>query len=177
MKGKPVSSEKIRSIFRRSPIALSLVDLQAADQPLILINAAFTTLTGYAEADIIGRNCRFLGRPDENFNSRAELRAATQNGQEVQVVLRNYRKDGTAFDNLLILHPLGGTGPGTRHMLGTQFAMRQTADMPARAERHLSLFLTALDEMTSRAERLIMSQRRQIAESTAQVLRNWAHEI
>ncbi|MGO4854154.1 PAS domain-containing protein [Phaeovulum sp. W22_SRMD_FR3] len=167
-------SEKIRSIFRRSPIALSLVDLQAADQPLILINAAFTALTGYEASEIIGRNCRFLGRPDENFNSRAELRAATHAGQEVQVVLRNYRKDGSRFDNLLILHPVGGSGPGTPHMLGTQFAMRQSPDVTGRAERHLSLFLTALDEMDQRAERLIMSQRRQIAETTAQLLRGWS---
>jgi PAS domain S-box-containing protein len=168
---------KICEVFDRSAIALSLVDLQAADQPLVLISPAFSELTGYGASEALGRNCRFLGRPGENLTSRAELRHALSLGQEVQVVLRNYRRDGSAFHNLLLLHPLDNQGPGARYMLGSQFLLAQPVDMLTQAERHLSRFLTALDEMSERAERLVMTRRRQMADATAQVLRGWLRDL
>ena len=55
--------DAIRSIGDEFSTSLTLVDLSAPDQPLVYVNAAFTRLTGYPEAEIIGKNCRFLQGP------------------------------------------------------------------------------------------------------------------
>ena len=47
-----------------SGVAALLVDVRAPDQPVVWCNAAFCALTGYAEEQILGRNCRFLQGDD-----------------------------------------------------------------------------------------------------------------
>ena len=55
--------------------------------------------TGYAKAELMGRNCRFLQGPDTDKGAVAELRAGIAAAKNVIVELVNYRKDGTKFWN------------------------------------------------------------------------------
>jgi len=41
-----------------------VVDVQSRDMPIVLINQAFTDLTGYGSDEAIGQNCRFLQGAD-----------------------------------------------------------------------------------------------------------------
>ena len=63
-----------------SPLAMVVSNPRRPDNPLEIVNAAFLSVTGYAEADVVGRNCRFLARgKDEPATSRlrdARLRAS-----------------------------------------------------------------------------------------------------
>ena len=43
-----------------SPLAMVMSNPRLPDNPIEIANAAFCKLTGYSEADIVGRNCRFL---------------------------------------------------------------------------------------------------------------------
>jgi PAS domain len=89
--------------------------------PIICCSETFEQLTGYTNAEILGRNCRFLQTPpkgvsshgsarllekDINVVARAELRDKIAKDEESQVQLVNYKKNGVAFVNLLTTIPI-----------------------------------------------------------------------
>lgn len=83
-----------------------ITDPAQADNPIVFCNVAFQELTGYAREEIIGKNCRFLQGPETDTAEVARVRAAIQNGHDIDVDLLNYRKDGTTFWNALYLSPV-----------------------------------------------------------------------
>ena len=100
--------------------AVSIVDLQAVDQPVVFVNDAFCRLTGYAAGQVLGRNCRFLQHPDVDPSAIALLREAIGDRVAVRTVLRNRRRDGSAFWNALQLVPISGDGDTVTHYVGFQ---------------------------------------------------------
>jgi len=97
-----------------------IADATQPDMPVIYVNPAFEQLTGYQACDILGKNCRFLHTGDKNQAALREVRAALQNGKNCNVVLRNYRKDGTLFWNQLSLSPLYDNQGQLTHFVGIQ---------------------------------------------------------
>ena len=100
---------------------ICISDVRQADQPLVYCNGGFRKFTGYRDEDIVGTNCRFLqrtadGRRDDGTlgfshdlqqrEALAAVRDAVRVGDHCNVVLRNYRKDGTPFWNELFLTPI-----------------------------------------------------------------------
>ena len=77
-----------------------------AAQNTIYVNLAFTEITGYSQAEIIGRNCRILQGFDTSITELQKLRDALGAGHPYQGTLLNYRKDGTPFFNELALAPV-----------------------------------------------------------------------
>lgn len=75
------------------------------DNPIIYANPAFYKLTGYTPEETLGRNCRYLQGADTDRAVVAQIRASLEAKQGCQVVLLNYRKDGTRFWNELTLTP------------------------------------------------------------------------
>src|SRR4051812_14526323 len=86
--------ELIRSIGL-SPIASILTDARADDNPIIAVNQPFELLTGYAEKELIGRNCRILAGPDTHRGHSDELGRAVATATPRLVQLINYRRDGS----------------------------------------------------------------------------------
>lgn len=76
------------------------------EQPIVFANQAFRELTGYAEEEVIGRNCRFLQGPGIDQAKVRQFREALAAEEVVVVELLNYRKDGTPFWNALHLAPM-----------------------------------------------------------------------
>lgn len=91
---------------RQARIPLCITDPNTADNPIVFANTAFFDLTGYCEAEVIGRNCRFLQGPDTTAQSVAKVRRAIgeQNVETVEII--NYRKDGSRFVNSLQIGPI-----------------------------------------------------------------------
>ncbi|MDZ4769269.1 MAG: PAS domain S-box protein [Chloroflexota bacterium] len=89
-----------------SPIGAMITDPNLPDNPIIYVNHAFEEMTGYRAAEIIGRNCRFLQGGDRDQPELEIVRVAIRQQRECQVVLRNYRKDGSLFWNQLQIAPL-----------------------------------------------------------------------
>ena len=83
-----------------------ITDPGQEDNPIVFANGAFTDLTGYAQQDILGRNCRFLQGPDTDRTTVAELRRAVHEERAVAVDLLNYKADGTPFWNALFFGPI-----------------------------------------------------------------------
>ena len=85
---------------------VSLADPDQEDLPLVYVNKAFETMTGYTLAESIGKNCRFLQGNERNQESIDRLREAIKNKTVVEVTLRNFRKNGEMFYNHLLIQPL-----------------------------------------------------------------------
>lgn len=100
---------------------ITLADPDLPDQPVVYANAAFERITGYAQAEIVGRNCRFLHRDDRDQPGLAQIRAALADRREVTVVLRNYRRSGELFHNRLSIRPLAGGDGELLYFLGVQY--------------------------------------------------------
>ena len=98
--------------------ALLIADARQEDLPVIYVNDAFERITGYAQAEAIGRNCRFLQGPDTDPNTVAEIRTALQEQHECDVTLLNYRKDGRPFWNALRISPVRDDSGQVSHFLG-----------------------------------------------------------
>ncbi len=90
----------------RTRMPMVITDARQADQPIVLANRAFLELTGYTAEEVIGRNCRFLQGADTSPEAVAKIRVAVAAGEECDVELLNYRKDGSSFLNQLHLSPV-----------------------------------------------------------------------
>src|SRR5271166_4052991 len=95
-----------RRLLETSPGGVALVDALHPDRPVIYVNPAFQALTGFAAADLLGRNLRLLQADDRDQDARHRLREALKAGESCRVLLRNYRKDGTLFWNEMTILPL-----------------------------------------------------------------------
>lgn len=97
-----------------------IADARLPEQPIIYCNPAFEKLTGYAPEEVLGRNCRFLQGPDTDPVALTNLRQALQHQRSCQVVLKNYRKDGTPFWNKLAISPVRDDTGQVTHFIGVQ---------------------------------------------------------
>jgi len=97
-----------------------IADVTLPDCPIIYCNPAFEKMTGYSQAEILGKNCRFLQGPDTDPTQLAELRSALREERSCQVVLKNYRKDGSHFWNKLAISPVRDDSDQLTHFIGVQ---------------------------------------------------------
>jgi len=103
-----------------SPIAMVITNPQRPDNPIEIANEAFCRLTGYAEKEIVGRNCRFLAGTDTEPSVTKQLRAAVYARRPVLVDILNYRRDGTPFRNGVMIAPLFDEDGQLTYFLGSQ---------------------------------------------------------
>jgi PAS domain S-box-containing protein len=83
-----------------------VTDPNLPDNPIVFANRAFLQMTGYATAEIVGTNCRFLQGPETDPATVDEVRAAIEAGREVATEILNYRKNGSTFWNALYISPV-----------------------------------------------------------------------
>ena len=160
----PIPEGISRRTMEDLPFSLVIADAQLPDMPLVYVNRAFERVTGYNREFVIGRNCRFLQGPDTSPADRQLLREALDAGREISVDLLNYRADGEAFVNRLLISPLRD-GERVTHFLGIQsehpndsaFAERaarldeQLREVQHRVKNHLSLLLSLIRLESRRA--------------------------
>ena len=103
-----------------SPLAMVVSNPRLPDNPIEVANAAFCNLTGYAESDIVGRNCRFLAGESTEPWVTGEIRAALRDRRPLLVDILNYKKDGTPFRNGVMITPLFDAEGGLAWFLGSQ---------------------------------------------------------
>ena len=92
-----------------SRMPMCLTNPHRHDNPIVFCNQAFEQLTGYAQDEIIGRNCRFLQGRETDPHSVTEIHRALDAGEDVHIELVNYRKDGSQFWNALFISPVVDT--------------------------------------------------------------------
>jgi PAS domain S-box-containing protein len=88
------------------PLSITVADTAQPDAPLIYANRKFLDLTGYEAGEVIGRNCRLLQGPGTDPQTIAAMRRAIAAGEQTEVELQNYHKNGSKFLNRLVLAPI-----------------------------------------------------------------------
>ena len=89
-----------------APISIVLSGPAYADNPIWYANAAFETLTGYTEDEIIGKNLRVLQGAETATEPVNTLREAVDIWEAAVVELTNYRNDGGQFRNRVAIAPI-----------------------------------------------------------------------
>lgn len=115
--------ERLRLLERAiaaSNNGILITDPQQPDHPIIYVNSGFERITGYSPEEVSGKNCRFLQGTDTQQPALAELQRAIAEGRECQVLLRNYRKDGTLFWNEFSLTPVRDASGRLINYIGVQ---------------------------------------------------------
>jgi PAS domain S-box-containing protein len=112
--------ERIIESVGLSPLAMVLSNPNRPDNPLEVINSAFCSLTGYSEREVLGRNCRFLAGGATDRIASAQLRNALQQRKPVLIDILNYRRDGSAFRNGVMIAPIYNAEGDLVWFLGSQ---------------------------------------------------------
>jgi diguanylate cyclase (GGDEF)-like protein/PAS domain S-box-containing protein len=89
-----------------------------ADNPIEYVNPAFERISGYAAAESLGRDSRFMAAAGLDEAERAALREAVAERREINVVFRNKRKDGGLFWNDLRVTPVADESGTVTHFVG-----------------------------------------------------------
>ena len=113
----------LQRCIESSSNGIVVTDALTPDMPLVYVNPTFEHMTGYAAEELLGNNCRLLQGDDVDFSneqSLAQIRRAITEGEDVSVVLRNYRKDGSPFWNDLYLSPIRNNRNEITHYVGIQ---------------------------------------------------------
>ena len=117
--------------------AIIITDHTVANHPIEYVNPAFTRITGYSSAEVLGRNWSFLLGEDAEQPALKGIRAALQDSKEGRALLRNYRKDGSLFWNDLQLAPVKDDRGAVTHFVGilndVSDAMRYQAELEHQA--------------------------------------------
>jgi PAS domain S-box-containing protein len=154
----PDIDDLIASI-ERTPIATVITDPGLPDNPIIAANRAFLELTGYAAAEVIGRNCRFLAGRDTDPVAQERLRMAIAERRPAIVELTNYRRDGSAFRNAVMIAPVLDEAGEALLFVGSQMEVTS----PGLSDERRANAAARVDRLTRRQrqvlERLVRGQR------------------
>jgi len=88
------------------------------DRIIVSVNKAFCTITGYSEADVLGRDCRLLQGPLTDLVTVEAVRLALLHGTDYSGEILNYRKDGSTYWNDLAISPLRDERGQLTHFIG-----------------------------------------------------------
>ena len=140
-------------------VAANAVVITDAAGRIEWVNAAFTRLTGYTEAEVLGQNLRLLksGRYDAAFYR--QLWETIQAGRIWHGELFNRRKDGSEYNEEMTITPVGnGHGPVTHFIAIKQDVSlrKQEEQQLADTNRQLTLALTQLRD----AQKQLVAQER-----------------
>ncbi|MGM0541904.1 MAG: PAS domain S-box protein [Pseudomonadota bacterium] len=105
MKDPKLRSSLLLQLVENAQEGIVVAEKEGHDTILIYVNPAFERLTGYKSEEILYQDCRFLQGSDTQSESIKIIRKAIDATEPVRTVLKNYRKDGSAFWNELSVTP------------------------------------------------------------------------
>lgn len=146
--------------FSRAQVAMVVTNPHLEDNPIVYVNHAFSRMTGYSRAEAIGRNCRFLQGEGTDKKDVDQLRAAIDMYGSVTVDLMNYRANGEAFMNRLIVTPILDEDGETQYFMGIQKELND-GDINARAENTNDQLMEIQDRVRSDLSMIIGMIRQQ----------------
>ncbi|ELZ27551.1 light and redox sensing histidine kinase [Halosimplex carlsbadense 2-9-1] len=135
-KGGQADGELETRAMNEAPVGITIADPTRDDNPIVYANERFEQLTGYDEAEVLGRNCRFLQGADTAGEPVAAMRSAIDAGEPVTVELRNYRKDGTEFWNRVSIAPVRSAEGTITNYVGFQRDVTAENERERRLERN-----------------------------------------
>ena len=115
-----INAKLLQLVVEASNDGIVVAEQEGDDNILIYANQAFERLTGYSVDDILYQDCRFLqGEERDQFGLQA-IREAVRSRQPCRQIIRNYRKDGSAFWNELSITPVFNESDQLTYFIGIQ---------------------------------------------------------
>ncbi|WLI90317.1 EAL domain-containing protein [Massilia sp. R2A-15] len=133
------------------------------DNPIEYVNPAFERITGYCSDEVIGRDSRFMAAPGLDADARVQLRRAIDQHHEVNVTLRNQRKNGEVFWNDLTITPVADEKGRVTHFIGVINDVTEHKQRTAHLEHEVNH-----DALTGLANRTLLWDRLEQAIHMAQ---------
>ncbi len=129
------AGDPFAAAVRATRMAMIITDPHLADNPIVYVNQAFCSLTGYEEREVIGRNCRFLQGVDTDPRHRVQIRDYVMNNRDLHIEILNYKKDGTPFWNSLFVSPVLDRQGEISHFFASQLDVTERKERERGIER------------------------------------------
>lgn len=84
-------------------IAVIVTDAQ---RHILWVNEDFTTMTGYALNEVVGKKPSLLQGPKTEKDALRRIRKSLENQTAIKEQVTNYRKNGEAYTCKLVIHPI-----------------------------------------------------------------------
>ena len=104
----------------KESIMITEADIDLPGPKIIFVNPAFTQMTGYAAAEVLGRTPRLLQGPRTDRAVLDRLRLNLEQGDAFAGETINYRKDGTEFVLEWQIAPLRNASSAITHFVAIQ---------------------------------------------------------
>ncbi|UMY16947.1 PAS domain-containing protein [Methylobacterium organophilum] len=128
------SSDPFAAAVRATRMPMLVTDPSRPDNPIVFVNDAFTKLTGYTRAEILGRNCRFLQGPETDPRDVARIRDAVERRVPIEIDLLNHKKSGEVFWNRLLISPVFDEDGVLTYFFASQFDVTLERDRLVRLQ-------------------------------------------
>jgi PAS domain S-box-containing protein len=138
-----INAKLLQLVIEASNDGIVVAEQEGDDNILIYANPAFERLTGYSADDILYQDCRFLQGDDRDQPGLAAIREAVRQQLPCRQIIRNYRKDGSAFWNELSITPVFNEGDQLTYFIGIQKDVTAEVDALTRV-KELEAELAAL---------------------------------
>ncbi|KAK7274724.1 hypothetical protein RIF29_15821 [Crotalaria pallida] len=114
-----------REALDELPDSFTITDPSIPGHPIIFASPGFLKMTGYDRDEVIGRSGAMFQGPGTCRRAVMEIREAVREERRAQVVLLNYKKDGTPFWMLFYMAPVFGCGGGVVHFVAVQVELER----------------------------------------------------
>ncbi len=158
----------LEQVIASTSTGVVITDPHQPDNPILYANLAFTQITGYDVAEVVGKNCRFLSGVDTDPGTLQLLREAIAQQQSITCTLLNYRRDGSCFWNEITVDPVFEDGK-LLYFVAMQrdvTTRQQSIDLKLMEER--LLYEALYDSLTGLPNRILLMERLRQAVQAAQ---------
>ncbi|MEX6503554.1 PAS domain-containing protein [Pseudomonas zhanjiangensis] len=129
-----INAKLLQLVINASNDGIVVAEQEGDDNILIYANPAFEKLTGYASEDILYQDCRFLQGDDRDQPGLEPIRQAVKHHKPCRQIIRNYRKDGSAFWNELSITPVFNEADQLTYYIGIQKDVTEQVEAQQRVE-------------------------------------------
>jgi PAS domain S-box-containing protein len=150
-----INAKLLQLVINASNDGIVVAEQEGDDNILIYANPAFERLTGYASEDILYQDCRFLQAGDRDQPGLTTIREAVKKHLPSRQIIRNYRKDGSAFWNELSITPVFNEGDQLTYYIGIQKNVTEQVEAQERVkelEAELATLRAELAQLKTRPQ-------------------------
>ena len=111
------------------PHGIVITDALLPDNPIVYVNPGFELMSGYAAAEAMGRNCRFMQGPDTDPAAVRTIRDAIRAGVPCDVELLNYTSSAEPYWLHLAITPVHDRDGRLVQFVGVQVDISERRQM------------------------------------------------